>query len=174
MKRISVPLVLFMVWVMVTWLVDNKLLRPICAECSELFSLKAELSFREAAEATTQRISLLLLVVLPWLIYAPFCIPYKTLHSWTSWRVALQKWCQPMAFLIGALVLGLSIEYFMYIPARDHLWGFLRSYVERFQVTLFPLLPGFESIKLPIHLAGLAGLVYGMYLFLTKSWDPPA
>jgi hypothetical protein len=76
-----------------------------------------------------------------------------------------------MAFLIGAFILGLSIEYFLCIPIRDHLWDFVRSYIERFQIVLFPLLPEFASIKLPVHLAGLIGLVYGLYLFLTKSWE---
>ena len=174
MKRVSVPLVLVLVWIMLTWLVDNKVLRPACEECSELFSLKGELSFRDAAEVTTQRISLLLLVVFPWLVYAPFCVPYRTLHSWASWKAGLQKWCQPMAFLIGAFVLGLSIEYFLYLPLRDHLWDFLRSYIERFQVVLFPLLPGFADIKLPIHLAGLVGLAYGLYVFLKNSWELPS
>ena len=173
MKRISVPLVLFLVWIALTWLADSKVLRPACEECSELFSLKAELKFRDAAEATTQRISLLLLVVLPWIAYAPFCVPYRTVHIWKDWKVGLQRWCQPMALFLGAFVLGLSIEYFIYLPVRDHLWDFLRSYVERFQVVLLPLLPGFESVKLPVHLAGLIGIAIGLYVFLKESWELP-
>src|SRR4051794_14963492 len=101
MKRIAVPLVLFLIWITLTWLVDSKLLRPACEECSAMFSLETELSFRDAAHATTEGISLLLLVVVPWLVSAPFCLPYRKLHSWASWKAGLQRWCQPMAFFIG-------------------------------------------------------------------------
>ncbi len=174
MKRIAVPLVLFLVWLALTWLLDDKLLRPMCEECSKLFSLEAKLSFTGGIQGNTERISLLLLVVLPWLIYAFFCLPYRSMGAWKSWKLALQKWCQPISYFLGAVFLGLFIENVLYVPIREHLWTFLQSYIERFQVTFYPIFPGWKSIELPIHGAGLAGLVYGLYVFLQKSWDLPS
>lgn len=173
MKTISVPLVALILWFMASWAIDTYLLRPLCLVCSDLFSVKIEVVFREAAELATKRVSLLILVLIPWIAYAFYVFPYKDLGDRRACRIAVQRWCQPFAFLVGAFLLAFFIEYFLYLPLREHLPDWIRGYAERFLLTMYPLFPALESVKLPMHLAGLLGLFFGLYAFLTRSWDAP-
>jgi hypothetical protein len=173
MKKISVPLVAFILWFMCSWALDTYVLHPACELCSDLFSVKFELVFREAAKLTTKRVSLLIFLVIPWFAYAFVVIPYRQPHALHAWRVALQRWCQPVGVALGTIGLALLIEYFIYLPVKDHLPELVRGYAERYQLTVYPLFPALEEFVLPIHLVGLIGLFWGLYAFLTKAWTLP-
>ena len=173
MRKISVPLVLFIIWFMCSWALDTYALRPICELCSDLLSVKFELVFREAAELTTKRVSLLIFLIVPWIAYLFVVIPYRQPRSLHAWREALQRWCQPVGMAVGTILLALLIEYFIYLPFKDHLPELVRGYAERYQLTVYPLFPALEKFILPIHLVGLIGLFWGLYTFLTKAWTPP-
>lgn len=171
MRKISVPLVMSIIWFMIAWGIDTYLLRPSCELCSDLFSVKVDVAFREAAELTTKRVSLLILVLIPWIVYAFVVVPYKELRSPKAWRLAMQRWCQPLGLLIGAFFIAFAIEYFLYDPFKEHIPSAVRSYAERYSLTVSPLFPALETFKLTSHLGGLLGLIWGLYLFLSRSWS---
>jgi hypothetical protein len=172
MKKISGPVMVTGIWLIVALAIDRLLLAPYCPICANILDLELKLKL-PAAEITYPPVSLLVLLGLPMVALAIYLIPWRSLRSPIAWKNAISTWSQPWFWLlvmIMLIILGQSI----FVVVQNYLPQALAALAEKFSVTatLSVAAPGYKEttpLVLTASLSGFVGLVVGAILFFKNG-----
>ncbi|WP_372717884.1 hypothetical protein [Immundisolibacter sp.] len=168
MQQLAVPFTLCTLWFMVAWAIEKFWLTVFCAQCSSLFAFELSLQGHDLLTVSTGRVSAVLLFVVPFLAYALALIPYRRPGSGEAWSTAIQKWSRPFFWLALVAFWAWMLEsaYSMFSGILPE--GF-KAYAQGYRLHLSGTALGLREITINGGLGGLLGLIFGLYLFLSRG-----
>ena len=168
MQRLAVPFTFCAVWLMAAWAIEHYWLATACPACTNLFSFGLTLNAQDVLRLATGRVSAVVLVGAPLLVYLLVVIPYRNLGSASAWSEAIQLWSRPFFWLAMVFFFVWAGEI-----AVSALAGLLPSgfaaYAEGYGVSLSGTMPGVREITVSGRLGACVGLLLGLYLFLSRG-----
>lgn len=168
MQRLAVPFTLCVVWFLAAWLMERFWLGTVCTVCANVFAFDLTLNAQDLLKIATGRVSAVVLVGVPLLVYLLVLIPYRQPTSGGAWSDAMQLWSRPFFWLAMVFFFVWGGE----LAARA-LGGLLpdgfRAYSEGFRLSLSGTALGVREISASGQLGAFVGLLLGLYLFLTRG-----
>ena len=157
---------------MAAWAIEKYWFAAICGPCSRLFAFELGLKAQDLLNISTGRVSAVVLVAAPLLVYALVLIPYRHPGSGGEWSEALQRWSR--AFFWLALVFAWvwigEVAYSMLVEILPD--GF-RSYGDGYQLGLSGTALGLRELTVTGKFGAFFGLIVGFYLFLSRAVAQP-
>ena len=173
MQRLAVPFTFCAVWFMAAWAIEHYWLSAACPACANLFSFALTLNAQDVLKLATGRVSAVVLVGAPLLVYMLVLIPYRHLGSSGAWSDAIQLWSRPFFWLAMVFFFVWTGEI-----AVSALTGLLPdgfgAYAQGYDVSLSGTMLGVQEITINGRLGACVGLLLGLYLFLSRGLARPA
>lgn len=172
MQRLAVPFTLCAVWFMAAWAIERFWLGALCGACANVFGFELSLNAQELLKLATGRVSAVVLVGLPLLVYLLVVVPYRNVGSGAHWADAVQLWSRPFFWLAMVFVSAWVGE--MAVSALAGLLpdGF-RAYADGYRVALSGTALGVREIAVSGRFGAFVGLLLGLYLFLSRGLARP-
>jgi hypothetical protein len=168
MQRLAVPFTFCAVWFMAAWAIEHYWLGTACPDCANLLSFALTLNAQDVLRLATGRVSAVVLVGAPLLVYLLVLIPYRNLGSGGAWSDAIQLWSRPFFWLAMVFFFVWAGEI-----AVSALTGLLPdgfgAYAKGYGVSLSGTMLGVREISVSGRLGACVGLLLGLYLFLSRG-----
>lgn len=168
MQRLAVPFTLCVVWFMAAWGIERFWPGAVCAACARVFAFELTLNAQNLLTVAIGRVSAVVLVGVPLLIYLLVLIPYRQLTSGGAWSDAIQRWSRPFFWLAMVFFWAWVGEIAVSALAGLLPSGF-RAYADGYRLSLSGTALGVREVAVSGHLGAFAGLLLGLYLFLTRG-----
>ncbi len=168
MQRLAVPFTFCAVWLMAAWAIDHYWLAAACPACTDPFSLELTLNAQDVLKLATGRVSAVVLIAVPLLVYLLVLIPYRSFGSGGAWSDAIQAWSRPFFWLA-------MVFFFVWVGELtvSALTGLLPkgfgAYAEGYGLSLSGATLGVREITVSGRLGACVGLLLGLYLFLSRG-----
>lgn len=172
MQRLAVPFTLCAVWFMAAWAIERFWLGALCAHCADVFAFELNLNAQELLKFSTGRVSAVVLVAVPLLVYLLVLVPYRNLASGAHWSDTIQLWSRPFFWLAMVFVFAWLGEIAVSAIAGLLPDGF-RAWADGYRVSLSGRALGIREIAVNGRFGAFAGVLFGLYLFLARGLARP-
>jgi uncharacterized membrane protein YhaH (DUF805 family) len=153
---------------MAAWAIEHFWLAAACRACEGVFAFDLSLNAQELLRIATGRVSAVVLVGVPLLVYLVVLIPYRNLGSAGHWADAVRHWCRPF-FWLAMVFLFVWVGELAVTTLAGLLPNGFRAYAEGYRLSLAGTALGLREIAVSGRLGACLGLLLGFYLFLARG-----